>query len=100
MILSTAGLALTALLRQAVQAQAALHASEATMDAADRVLAALTLLGRDDLDRRLGRHEVGEFLADIQRPERGLYRIALAESSAPERTLLVTVVYRADARPL
>jgi len=98
-ILSTAGLALTAVLRQAVQAQGALHASEATMDAADRVLAALTLLGRDDLDHRLGRHEIGEFLSDIQRPERGLYRIALSKASAPERALLVTVVYRSDGRP-
>ena len=98
-ILSTAGLALTAVLRQALQAQAALRTSESTMDAADRVLASLTLLGGDDLSRRLGRHEVGEFLSDIQRPERGLYRIALAEASGPERTLLVTVVYRADPRP-
>jgi hypothetical protein len=98
-ILSTAGLSMTALLRQAVRAQAALRASGATMDAADRVLVALSLLGRNDLDSRLGRHRVGEFLSDIQRPERGLYRIALAEVSAPERALLVTVVWRAEPRP-
>ena len=54
---------------------------------------------RADLDRRLGKHEIGEFVSDIQRPERGLYRIAVSESSAPERTLLVTVVYRAEPRP-
>jgi type II secretory pathway component PulJ len=97
-ILSSTGLALTALLRQSIQAQSALRASEATMDAADRVLATITMLGRADLDRRVGRHEVGEFLTDIQWPERNLYRIALAEASAPDRTLLVTVVYRGEPK--
>lgn len=97
-ILGTAGLALTSLLRQAITAQAELVKVESTMDNADRVLAALTLLGREDLDRRLGQHRIGEFVSDIQRPEPGLYRVALAEASAPERMLLVTVVYRADPR--
>lgn len=95
-ILSSAGLALTGLLRQAINAQAEVARAESTMDAADRVLSALTLLRREDLDRRLGQHRIGEFLSDVQRPEPGLYRIALAEASAPERELLVTVVHRAE----
>ncbi len=98
-ILSTSGLAITALLRQAISAHTALVVRETTMDNADRVLAALTLLTRNDLDQRLGQHRIGEFISDIQRPESGLYRIALAEVVAPDRTLLVTVVHRDIGSP-
>jgi len=95
-ILGSAGLSLTALLRQSVQAQAAARQAEVTMDAADRVLAAMTLLGRSDLDLRLGRHVVGEFSVEVMRPERILYRIAVADVDAPGRPLLVTVVHRPE----
>jgi hypothetical protein len=64
--------------------------------AADRVLTAMTLLGRTDLDRRIGRHPVGEFEVHVSRPERVLYRIAIAAAAAPERTLLATVVHRPE----
>ena len=97
-ILSTSALALTAVLRQAVQAQATGTAEESLMDSADRVMVAMSLLGQDDLDLRLGQRPVGEFLVEVQRPERGLYRLALAQATAPERVLLVTVVYRAEAK--
>lgn len=98
-ILGTAGLALTGLVHQAIRAQAASERAERTLDEADRVLSALTLLAREDLDRRLGTHPLGEFLVNIQRPERTLYRIAIAETAAPERLLLVTVLHRAQGKP-
>ena len=60
------------------------------------MLAAMTLLKREELDRRLGRHPVGEFLVDVQRPERTLYRIAIGPADAPQVEDLVTVVYRAE----
>src|SRR5207247_2490598 len=71
---------------------------ERTLAAADRLLTGLTLLNRQDLDRRLGRHPLGAFIVDIERPERTLYRIALAEERSPEVEELVTVVYRREAR--
>ena len=43
-----------------------------------------------------GRHPIGELMADIQRPERTLYRIALAQQQSPEVEDLVTVVYRRE----
>ena len=79
-ILSTAGVAFVGLGRAAVEA--------------DRFLTATTLLRRQELDERLGHHEVGEFVVHIQRPEPTLYRLAIAETVAPEVELLVTVVYR------
>ena len=64
----------------------------------ERVLAALSLLRREDLDRRLGHHSLGEFVVDVQRPERTLYRIAIGAANAPRVEDLVTVVYRPEPK--
>ncbi len=98
-ILSGSALSLTAVLRQAVQAQTALSHEEELLDNADRLLAAMTLLGAGDLDQRLGSRTLGAFVTTVQRPERGLYRIAIAEGDSPGRILLVTVVHRAPPEP-
>lgn len=95
-ILATAGLSIITLLHQAITAESAARAAETTMGAADRVLVAMTLLNRAELDQRIGMHPVGEFLVAVQRPERSLYRIAIAEAAYPLRELLVTVVYRVE----
>jgi len=95
-ILGTAGLSLVALVHQSVRSQAEAARAERMLDEADRVLSAVTLLAADDLDRRLGSHPVGEFVVDVQRPRRFLYRIAVAEGDAPARMLLVTVVARSE----
>jgi hypothetical protein len=60
------------------------------------VLAALTLLNRNELDQRIGRRQIGEFIADVQRPEPTLYRIALLQKDSPHVEDLVTVVYRRE----
>lgn len=98
-ILSTSGLALTAVLRQTSRAQAELMAAERQLDTADRVLAAMTLLTARDLDQRIGSRTVGELVSSVERPEAGLYRIALADAGHPDRTLLATVVYRPGLVP-
>ena len=95
-ILSGAGLALLDLLTSGVRAERDARERERVLAAEDRVLAALTLLKRDELDRRLGRHPIGELIADIERPERTLYRIALAQQGSPAIEDLVTVAYRAE----
>ncbi len=95
-ILGTAGLGLAGALAAATQAERQAEAEERSLDAADRVMAAASLLGRPDLDRRLGEQKAGEFILRVQRPEPTLYRIALAERAAPQVELLVTVVYRAE----
>ena len=95
-ILGTAGLALVTLESGALAAERDARARERTLAAEERVLAALTLLKRQELDRRLGRHPVGEFAVDIERPERTLYRIAIGPGDAPQVEDLMTVVYRAE----
>ncbi len=98
-LLGSAGLAVISLLDQAMRAEHAARDTEREYQAADRVLTALALLHRSELDQRIGTRPLGEFIVDIQRPERGLYRIAVASSGAPGRNLLVTVVARPGGAP-
>ena len=83
-ILSTAGLALLDLVMGGLRAERDARERERVIAVEERVLTALTLLKRGELDRRLGRHPIGELTVDIQRPERTLYRIALSQTSSPE----------------
>jgi hypothetical protein len=93
-ILSAAGIALLALVTASLGAERGAREREQTLASADRVLAAMTLLKRDELDQRIGRRRIGEFMVEVQRPERTLYRIAVAEERAAEVEMLLTVVYR------
>src|SRR2546422_4300634 len=97
-ILSGAGLALLDLVTDGLRAERDARERERVLAVEERVLTAVTLLKRDELDRRLGRHPIGDLVADIQRPERTLYRIALMQASAPQVEDLVTVVYRREPR--
>src|SRR5256885_13306222 len=83
-ILSGAGLALLDLVTAGLRAERDARERERVLAVEERVLTALTLLKRDELDRRLGRHPIGELIAAIERPERTLYRIALAQPESPE----------------
>jgi prepilin-type N-terminal cleavage/methylation domain-containing protein len=96
-ILSASGFALVGLVSAGLRGERDARERERTLAAEDRVLTALTLLTREDLDRRLGRHPSGEFVADVERPERTLYRIALAQQESPQVEDLVTVVYRMES---
>lgn len=93
-ILGTAGLSLVALVRAGLESERRAGVEEAAVETSSRVLTAMTLLTREDLDRRLGRHAIGEFTIEVQRPDRALYRVAIAAAGRPAHELLVTVVYR------
>ena len=95
-ILAGAGTSLVAALDAGIRSEHQTRLRETALLSADRVLAALTLLTRTELDRRLGRHPLGEFIIEVQRPDRTLYRIAVAEARAPQVEMLVTVVYRRE----
>ena len=96
-ILSGAGLALLDLVTAGLRAERESRERERVLAVEDRVLTAVTLLTRTELDRRLGRPPIGELIADIQRPERTRYRIALAQRESQQLEDLVTVVYRGEA---
>ncbi|HET9385242.1 MAG TPA: prepilin-type N-terminal cleavage/methylation domain-containing protein [Gemmatimonadales bacterium] len=98
-ILATAGIGLIELVGAGLRGEHDAQAREATLATEERLLAALTLLRRHELDQRLGRRVIGEFIADIQRPEPTLYRIALLQQTSPHVEDLVTVVYRRTEIP-
>jgi type II secretory pathway component PulJ len=92
-ILLAAGVSLVSLLSASLASEAALARREAEMHDLDRLLTAMSLLTRTDLDRRLGRHPVGPLVAEVQRPQPTLYRLAVRRGDGQA---LVTVVYRPD----
>jgi type II secretory pathway component PulJ len=93
-LLLLAGVSVVSLLGASLRSEAQFQQRETEMDELDRLLAGMCLLSRADLDRRLGRHAIGEFVADVQRPERRLYRIAVSRPDSRSGGGLVTVVYR------
>ena len=95
-IVSGAGLAFLDLVSGGLRAERDARERERVLAVEERVLTALTLLKREDLDRRLGRHPLGELIVDIERPERTLYRIALSQQRSPQVEDLVTVVHRRE----
>jgi len=98
-ILATAGIGLVEVVGSGLRAERDARLRETTFATEERVLSALTLLNRKELDQRIGRRQIGEFIVDVQRPERTLYRIALLQEQSPQVDDLVTVVYRAETKP-
>lgn len=95
-ILATAGIALVELVAAGLTGERDSRAREQVLANEERLLGASTLLRRNELDQRLGRRQIGEFLVDIQRPERTLYRIAVLQEQSQQVEDLVTVVYRRE----
>jgi len=98
-VLATAGIALVEVVGAGLRGEREAQEREQTLAAEERILAAMTLLNRIELDQRIGRRQVGAFIVDVQRPERTLYRIALLQQQSAHVEDLVTVVYRAQAVP-
>ncbi len=96
-ILGVAGLSCIELVVTGTRAVVTARQRERELADEERLLAAYTLLRREDLDRRLGDRSVSPYVVNVQRPERTLYRIALLRQAAPGVEDLVTVVYRAEA---
>lgn len=93
-ILSGAGLGLVELVTMHSRATATAAARERELRDQERLLAAHTLLAANELDLRLGSRDLGPYVVTVQRPESGLYRIAVARGAAPHVEDIVTVVYR------
>jgi len=95
-VLATAGIGLVELVGSGLRAERDARLRESTLGTEERLLSALTLLNRTELDQRIGRRRIGEFIVDVQRPERTLYRIALLQQDSPQVEDLVTVLYRRE----
>jgi hypothetical protein len=97
-ILGVAGLALVELVAGGTRAVALARDRERELADEERLLTAWSLLRRDELDQRIGERVVGPYVVRVQRPERGLYRLAVERRAAPGIEELVTVVWRVEAR--
>jgi hypothetical protein len=95
-ILGVVGLALVELVGGGTRAVAVARKREQELADEERLLAAWTLLRREELDQRIGERGIGPYVVGVQRPERGLYRIAIERKEAPGMEDLVTVVWRGD----
>ena len=98
-ILATVAVAMLGAIAAATAVDGRFQAAEREMARADRLLAGDTLLGRTDLERRIGTAPAGEFIVVVTRPERELFRVAIARGPTGQRELLVTVVRRGLGEP-
>jgi prepilin-type N-terminal cleavage/methylation domain-containing protein len=93
-ILGVAGLAFVELVSAGTRAERGSRVRERELADEERLLAAWTLLKREELDQRIGERSVGPYVIRVQRAERGLYRLAIERRAAPGVEDLITVVYR------
>ena len=73
------------------------QARETALADQDRLMTAMSLLTREDLDLRLGSRTVGALLVEVQRPRATLYRVEISREGAalPD---LTTLLYRPEPR--
>lgn len=97
-VLSAAGLGVISAVGAGLRAERDAQTREQVLAVEERLMGALTLLTRQDLERRIGPHPLGEFVVDVERPEATLYRIAITQGASAQVEDLVTVVYRPESR--
>ena len=90
-VLSAAGLGVVGAVGAGLRVERDAGERERVLAVEERLMVALTLLTRQDLDRQIGPHPLGEFLVDIERPEATLYRIAIVQATSPQIEDLGTV---------
>ncbi|MGH7612407.1 MAG: type IV pilus modification PilV family protein [Gemmatimonadales bacterium] len=96
LIFGVAGLGFVELVAGGTRAVAAARARERELADEERLLAALTLLAREDLDRRIGIRVIGPYAIEVERPEQTLYRLSIRRQGTRGVEDLVTVVYRQE----
>jgi hypothetical protein len=98
-ILVASGAAAMGAAHTALAAEQRAAVREAELLDGERLLTALVLLRRADLDQRLGVRSAGPWWVQILRPEPTIYRISLARETHPDHAVLVTLVHRPEPAP-
>ena len=94
-ILALSGTALVSAVSEAIHREREVLQREQELVAMERVLAATTLLTRDELSRRLGDRAVGEFAVSVARPAAELFEIRIRPQGSQQGGL-ATLVFRAE----
>lgn len=97
-VLATVGSAAAWTAAESIHAVARVHEREAQLHVADRLLTAVSLWPREDLNRHLGTTKQGPFRMRIDRQRSTLYTVTLADS-ATGKVLLHTSFFRVERRP-
>lgn len=92
-ILALSGTALVGAVSEAMRRERAMLLREQELVAMERVLAATSLLTRDELSQRLGDRLVGEFTVSVARPAAELFEIRI-RPRASGADGLATLVFR------
>lgn len=92
-ILATVGSAAAWMASEAIRTVARVHNEENRIRSAARLLTAVSLWPREDLDRHLGWRTQGPWRMRIDRPHSRLYEVSLADG-ATGKVLLRTNLYR------
>lgn len=92
-ILAMSGTALVSAVSEAINREREVLQREEELVAMERVLAATTLLTRDELSQRLGNRMVGEFTVSVARPAAELFEIRIRPQGSQQGGL-ATLVYR------
>jgi type II secretory pathway pseudopilin PulG len=92
-VLAVAGTTAVTMAAQSADAVRRARAADEEMRAASAFLHAVALWPREDLDRRLGTREQGDWRLRILRPDPTLYEVALTDSTGT-RVLLRTSLHR------
>jgi type II secretory pathway pseudopilin PulG len=96
-ILGIAGISALTMAGEAARSVDRAREAESSLREASAFFEAVALWPRDDLDRRLGDRTQGPWLLRIERPERELYLIVLADTLTGE-ALLATSLFRPEPR--
>lgn len=95
-VLGAAALATVGALMQGAAAAGHSESTERRIEDESRLLSAVTLLTRDDLERRLGPRTAGAYSVEIARISPTLYRISVGSGGFRSPPDLVTLVTRAE----
>lgn len=97
-VLAAVGSAAAWTAAESIHAVSRVHEREARLRVADRLLTAVSLWPREDLDRHLGTTKQGPLRMRIDRLRSTLYDVTLADSTTG-KVLLHTSLFRPDAHP-
>ena len=95
-LLGTVGSAAAWSATESLRAVQRMHAREAEQRAAARLLTAVSLWPRDDLDRHLGKTAEGPWRLYIERPTSTIYTVTLSDTAGAP--VLQAAIYREEDR--
>lgn len=97
-ILGTAGANAVAVLVESTDGFQQVAREERDVQDQSRLLTAISLLSRSDLEQRLGERLAGPYTVEVRHPEVEIYRVRVRSLGQPPSQALETALYRPGGR--